>query len=166
MSLQIINRVKLSEIAPVFNLIQKNSACCLFNPIYLIPYYQAGLAIQLFSIFLFNKIRLANGHWHKANLNVIHKDKLFVGFILTLIKPKKVVEIYMCAVESQYRKQGFGKNLIQSLLNHLNNEYIVEAECLPKAFIMKKMLVKLGFKLVGGSNNIEKFIFMPDQNKN
>lgn len=160
-----LNKAKLSDIAPVFNLVQ---ACCesgYLNNIYLAPPYQTGLAIQLFSVWLFGKIRLPTETWHKATLQVIRHEGQFAGFILMrYLEPSGASrEIYMCALEAQYRGKGLGKLLIQSALNNLENNTIVEADCLPKAMEMKRLLRHMGFESINrtkattSKNTAEKF---------
>lgn len=54
----------------------------------------------------------------------------------------------MCAVEESYRGNGFGKCLIQSLISNLKCNETIEAECLPDAIHMKKLLRSMGFKSI------------------
>jgi len=145
-----IHKANFYYITPIFNLIQNCSKSGYFNNIYLLPRYQAGLALQLFSILLLGKIRLPNGIWYKATLYVISHKSMFVGFALirSLVPSGSAQEIYMCAVKEKHRGNGFGKQLIQSILNNGENISIIEAECLPKSVHMKRLLCRLGFKSV------------------
>lgn len=145
-----VYKAKLSDIAPVFNLVQECCESGYLNNIYLFPPYLTGLAIQLFSVWLFGKIYLPTGTWHKATLYVIRHEGKFAGFILMRhLEPSGASqEIYVCAVEAKYRGKGFGKLLIQSALKNTENNTLVEAECLPKAVAMKRLLRHLGFESI------------------
>lgn len=155
---------KLSDIAPVFNLIQDGSKCGFFNNIYLQPRYQAGLAIQLFSVFLFGTIRLPSEMRYKATLRVIRNENAFVGFALTrYLSPRgESREIYMLAISPEYRGNGFGRRLIQSLIYDVECNGTIEAECLPGALPMKRLLQKMGFEFtkpaaLNSRKNVAKF---------
>lgn len=143
-------KAKLSDIAPAFNLIQEYSRDGSFNNIYLSPRYQAGLALQLFSVWLLGKIRLPSGIWYKANLQVIRHEGAFAGFVLMrhLVPSGGSQEIYMCAVESRHRGNGFGRQLIQSVLDNLESNSIIETECSPQSVYMIRLLNHMGFKSI------------------
>lgn len=143
-----VRKAALFDIAPIFNLIQEGSEQGCFNKIYLHPIYQAGLALQLFSVWLIGKIRLPSGTWHKAVLHVVRHEGEFAGFVLMrhLVPSGESQEIYMCAIESKYRGMGLGRQLIQLVLKNLEGNCIVEAECLPQAVQMKHLLRHMGFK--------------------
>ncbi|MCX7167652.1 MAG: GNAT family N-acetyltransferase [Rhodocyclales bacterium] len=161
-----VGNARLLDIAPVFNLIQEGSAHGSFNNLYLLPRYQAGLGIQLFCVLLLGKLRLPSGSWRRADLHVIHHDGRFVGFALLrhLSAGGKDQEIFMCAVDPQYRGQGFGRHLLQTVLAKMEDESTVEAECLPRAVQMKRLLRGMGFvptrpvKASNPNNISEKFL--------
>ena len=156
-----IDQARLSDIAPVFNLIQEYSANDYFNNLYLQPRYQAGLGIQLFSILLFGRIRLPDGSWYKTNLLVARQNNAVLGFVITRCLTNTHIghEIYMCAVVDLYRRKGLGKRLIKAAIAHLPNDTIIDAECMPKARQMKQLLSSLGFESVGADKKTgtEKF---------
>lgn len=157
-----INQANLADIAPVFNLIQEYSYHDYFNNLYLQPRYQAGLGIQLFSILFFGYIRLPDSTWHQTNMLVAKNNNELLGFIIIrkLPGPCDRHEIYMCAINDLYRRQGLGKRLIKAAIANLPKDSILEAECLPKARQMKQLLLNFGFELVGDNkkNGTEKFV--------
>ncbi|WP_347990114.1 GNAT family N-acetyltransferase [Methylomonas sp. AM2-LC] len=156
-----IDQVSLSDIAPIFNLIQDYSAQGYFNNFYLQPRYQAGLGIQLFSMLLLDRIRLPDGSWHKTHMRVAKISHEVVGFIIMRRLPgsKNRHEIYMCAVDELHCRQGLGNRLIKKAIVNLEEDAIIVAECLPKARPMKQLLHSIGLKSVRKDikNGIEKF---------
>lgn len=141
---------KLADIAPIFNLIQEVSSLGSFSNLYLKPRYQTGLALQLFAVWLFGKIRLPSGHWFNADLHTVYEEGKLVGFLLLRqISPDSSNhEIYMCAVIDSARGNGMGKRLIESAISNLPDNCIIEAECLPQSMQMKRLLRRLGFESV------------------
>lgn len=158
-------KARLSDIAPIFNLIQEVSALGCFSNLYLKPRYQTGLALQLFSVWLFGKIRLPSGCWFKANLHSFYEQGELAGFLLLrqLSMDGTSYEIYMCAVAANARGKNLGKRLIESAIASLPDNSIVEAECLPQALQMKRLLRRLGFESANvlemrhNKNSVEKF---------
>jgi RimJ/RimL family protein N-acetyltransferase len=146
----LICKVGLSDIAPIFNLIQECSLLGCFSKLYLQPRYQAGLALQLFGVWLMRKLRLPGGDWHKADLQVLRCQDKFAGFMLIRYQMPSGAdrEIYMCAIEKQYRGRGLGKLLIQELFDGMAAGQCIEADCLPNAIAMKHLLANLGFQNV------------------
>jgi N-acetylglutamate synthase-like GNAT family acetyltransferase len=143
-------KAKLSDITPIFNLIQECSESGHLNDIYLTPPHQTGVALQLFSVWLFKRIRLPSGTKYKATLHVIRHEGVFAGFILMRYPEPSGAsqEIYMCAIKTKYRGKGFGRRMIQSVLNNLKSDAIVEAECSSKAVGMKRLLRSMGFESI------------------
>jgi GNAT superfamily N-acetyltransferase len=141
----------LRDFLPMFNLIQECCASCYFNPIYLRPRYQAGLALQLLGILFFGRLRLPGGAWHSAQIRVAFSDNnQFSGLIImrdcSNVEPN--VEIYMCAVPRPFRGGGIGGLLIRFVIDNVAPGTIVIAECLPSASTMKQLLRRCGFQSV------------------
>ena len=170
-SLSIVD-FRFSHIAPVFNLIQAGSVSGCFSNLYLDPRFQAGLALQLFSVRLFSKIRLPSGVWHRARVHVLLHDGAFAGFLLMrhVVSSGANQEIYMCAISVQFRGNGFGKWLLRSVLAHLPANVTVDAGCLSSAVSMQKLLRRIGFKSAGfiesfdRQNRVKKFCFFTGVN--
>lgn len=141
-------RPQLADIAPIFNLIQLGAEEGCFSNLYLRPNYQAGLALQLFSIRLFGKFRLPDGKWWRARLEVLRSDGEFAGFILTRSRSlcEQRQEIYMCAVAPRFRRGGKGRRMIRHALDQMPGGCEIEAHCLPSAMAMRRLLVDLGFR--------------------
>ena len=145
----LVVKAGLSDIAAVFNIVQDASAGHFFNSAYTQPRYQAGLALQLFSVCLLGKIRLPDGSWSRATLDVVRIDGGAAGFILIrhldLAGTRR--EIYMCAVDLRFQRQGLGRQLIQWQLERLADGATLKAQCLPEARPMKRLLRNLGFEV-------------------
>lgn len=142
-----LRKAGLSDISSAFNLLQDVSADGYINEIYIQPRYQAGLALQLFSVCLMGRIRLPDGLWSHAALTIARRDGGFAGLILTrhLDAGGARREIYICAVAERFRSQGLGRQLVSSQLALLGEGDALEAQCLPKAQHMKRLLRSLGF---------------------
>jgi len=157
----VVTKAKHHDIVSIFNLIQEGCAHGCFNNLYLLPAYQMQLMLLLLSSWLFEKIRLSSGSWHKASLYVIHHEGLFAGFLLMRyqVPSGESQEICLCAVEEKYRNKGFARRLIQSVLVNLKSNTIVEAECMHASVHMKRLLRQMGFKSISTPLNsvTEKF---------
>ncbi|MES2151917.1 MAG: GNAT family N-acetyltransferase [Pseudomonadota bacterium] len=140
-----LGRVHLNEIAAVFNLIQDGSADGCFNDIYLQPRYQAGLGGQLLCVWGLGRIRLPDGRWSQAALRVVRRDGALAGFILTRDPAPGRREIYMCAVDSQWRRRGLGRLLVCAAQASLAPGTTLEAHCRTPALAMRRLLQSAGF---------------------
>ena len=145
-----IRKVKLSDIAPIFNLIQN---CCRsghFSNLCLLPPLQTSMALALFSTWIFGKIREPSGNWEKAVLYVIRYKGDFAGFALVhSLRPAKTSwKISLMAIEEKCRGQGLGRQLLMTIINNLQDSHTLECECLPKSVPMKSLLHKTGFKSI------------------
>lgn len=143
-----IRDARMLDIAPIFNMIQHGAQQGFFNRRYLQPRYQAGLAMQLFSVRLFGKIRLPDRVWYPARLLTLGDVGGPAGFALVVRDwpAAQVDEIYMCAVAPAFRNKGYGRRLVQSLLDDLPKGHFLQAACLPHAVAMKSLLRSMGFK--------------------
>jgi ribosomal protein S18 acetylase RimI-like enzyme len=143
-----IGKPALSDIAPAFNLIQAGSAQGCFCNLYLQPRYQAGLALQLFSVFFLGKIRLPDGTWFKAELSIIRVADRFAGFALVRTLSPLHRELYMCGVEPGLQGRGHGRALLEKTLADLPPGGTLETECLDAAVMMRALVGKLGFERI------------------
>jgi ribosomal protein S18 acetylase RimI-like enzyme len=77
-----------------------------------------------------------------------HEDKR-IGFLLISEGPEnKGNELWMAAVDPEYRNQGHGKTMILNVLNQFKGKNLfLFARCSPKSEIMYQLLTKNGFKL-------------------
>jgi len=138
---------RLLDIAPVFNLIQAGSLNGNFSNLYTQPRYMAGLGMQLFSIWKNGRIKLPDGTWHRANMQVLRVSGDFAGFVILREEAghPNDVEIYMCGVEDRFRGQGLGERMLRAALSEVPSDYSLFADCLPDSIQMKSLLRKLGF---------------------
>lgn len=148
-------KVRYFDIALIFNLIVE---CCehgYINSAFLALPYQAGLVLQLISVWLLGKIPLSYSTWDKAALHVIRYEGEFAGFIFMryLVPSGASQEVFMCAIEAKYRRSGLARRLIQSVLFDFKDNCIVKASCLPKAWPMKCLLRHMGFKSIKVTHN-------------
>ena len=143
-----VGAARLGDIAAVFNLIQLGAASGHFNDLYLRPRYQAGLGLQLFSAWLWGRVRVPGGLWRRAQLQVLRVDKDFAGFALILgTDPAAgLYEIYMTALAPAFRAQGWGRRMLLAALDGLPARCTVQADSLPAAAVMKQLLRSLGFR--------------------
>lgn len=96
----------LQDIAPVLNLILDGSAHGHFNPDYVKPPFIAGLGLQLFSL-LFGRIKMPDGIWYSASARVLRVDRHTVGYAMVRRENNHSGEIYMLAVQREYRSLGY-----------------------------------------------------------
>ena len=138
---------KLSDIAPIFNLIQAGSLNGNFSNLYAQPRYMAGLGIQLFSLWMGGKIRLPDGIWYRASMQVLRVGRNFAGFVILRheVEQPDVVEIYMCGIANEFRGKGLGEWMIRAALSEVPSNCKLIAECLPNSVQMQALLMKLGF---------------------
>lgn len=143
----VLTESRLSDIAPIFNLIQVGSANGHFSNLYAQPRYMAGLGIQLFSLWRNNRIKLPDGSWHQASMKVLKVDRDFAGFTILRHQAKQAdeIEIYMCGLETSIRGNGLGEWMMRAALSEVPSGYSLYAECLPSSVQMKSLLMKLGF---------------------
>jgi RimJ/RimL family protein N-acetyltransferase len=141
-----VDSYSLSDVAPVFNLIQHGSAQGNFSDLYCQPAYMAGLGIQLFTL-LFGCIRLPDRRWYRARARVLRVDGTFGGFIIFRHDAPAMhsTEIYMCAVTPAHREKGLGTWMLKTALSDIPAGHRVYAQCLPRSDHMKALLRKLGF---------------------
>jgi len=142
---------RLLDIAPIFNLIQAGSLNGNFSNLYAQPRYMAGLGIQLFSLWRGGRIRLPDGTWHRANMQVLRVGGDFAGFVILRHETGQPseVEIYMCGVEDEFRAKGLGEWMLRAALSGLPGGCSLFADCLPDSVQMKSLLKKLGFDQTG-----------------
>jgi ribosomal protein S18 acetylase RimI-like enzyme len=140
-----IRRAGIRDIAPVFNLITSASQQGNFSSRYLEPAYRAGLAKQLFSVLFLGRIRLPDGRRYRAKLRVIRDQGSCAGFLLMRQAAPTEHEIYMCAVDPHYRKQGLASALVQEVISCAPAGTTITAECLPASAPMKNLLLASGF---------------------
>lgn len=145
-----MSALRWSDIAPIFNLAQAGAMEGCFSNLYLRPRYQAGLAIQLFSIRLFGKLRLPDRTWSPARIDVLRCDGAFAGFVLTRshCSDERRQEIAMCALKPQLRGSGKGRRMLRHVLDRMPAGSEIDAHCLPNAKAMRRLLGKLGFRSV------------------
>lgn len=143
----VLDRSKLSDIAPVFNLIQDGSLNGHFSNLYTQPRYMAGLGIQLFWLWKYSKIKLPDGSCHHANMKVLRIGREFAGFTILRHEGKRPneIEIYMCSLQNDSRGKGLGEWMLRAALSDIPTGYMAFADCLPDSAQMKSLLGKLGF---------------------
>lgn len=139
---------QLEDVAPIFNLIQQGSAEGHFCNLYLEPRYMAGLGIQLFSLLWFNRIKLPNDGWYRVTTRVLRVDGRFAGFIMIRHAAfgEKGSEIYMMAIEKEYRRQGLGELILRQVVAERPIGHRIFAHCLPESVAMIGLVKKLGFQ--------------------
>lgn len=144
---RVLAESRLSDIAPIFNLIQAGSLNGHFSNLYTRPRYMAGLGIQLFSLWKYSSIRLPDGTRHQASMKVLRLGRDFAGFVILRHDASRPieVEIYMCGVEDDFRGKGSGEWMLRAAISEIPNGYWVFADCLPDSVQMKSLLKKLGF---------------------
>jgi len=147
----VLDNSNLSDIAPIFNLIQLGSRHGQFSNLYTRPRYMAGLGIQLFSLWTSSRIRLPDGIWHQAHLKVLRVGNRFAGFVILRweVRQPNEVEIYMCGVENDFRGTGLGEWMLRAALSAVPSRCSLFADCLPNSTPMKSLLNKLGFEELG-----------------
>jgi RimJ/RimL family protein N-acetyltransferase len=136
--------MRLAHIAAIFNLIQDGSAAGHFTPVYTLPHYMAGLAMQLFSLLLRNRITLPDGSVHRARTRVLLDGGRFAGFII-LLDGEASVHVYMCAVRAALQRQGHGRWMLAQAIAAVPAGHVVVADCLPASLAMMAVLRKCGF---------------------
>ena len=151
----VLDNFTLSDMAPIFNLIQLGSRHGHFSNLYTRPRYMAGLGIQLFSLWKSSSIRLPDGIWHQATLKVLRIGNDFAGFVILRWEARQPneVEIYMCGVENDFRGKGLGEWMLRTALHEVPNGHSLFADCLPKSIRMKSLLNKLGFGEAGAGTS-------------
>ncbi|MCX7175583.1 MAG: GNAT family N-acetyltransferase [Proteobacteria bacterium] len=143
----VLGESRLSDIAPIFNLIQNGSLNGHFSNLYTRPRYMAGLGIQLFSLCKNGRIKLPDGTWHQAKMKVLRVGGDFAGFVILRHDAHQPAEseIYMCGLENDFRGQGLGEWLLGAALSEVPVGHTVFADCLPNSVQMKTLLMKLRF---------------------
>lgn len=159
----------LSDIAPIFNLIQSGAMEGVFSNLYLIPRYQAGLGLQLLSCLYLKCIKLPDGIWHRAEMKSAWVGSEFAGFSIVRHVGNDPVrlEIYLCALVPEYRGRGIGKALVAAAVDSVPFDGSIEASCLDDAIGMKALLRKAGFVPIATPHSTtmqiapETFLFYP-----
>ncbi|HAT29766.1 MAG TPA: hypothetical protein DCW29_02585 [Janthinobacterium sp.] len=143
-----VERPRLADIAPIFNLIQNCSRQGVMNGAYLVPRFQAGLALQLLMVYFFGRIRLSDGAWFATRLYIGRREGRFSGFALArqFKEPGTGFEIYLFAIAPDERRRGHGRLLLQAVLDDLGAGNRVQASCLPGAIAMERLLCSLKFQ--------------------
>ena len=145
-----VEPARLVDLVAIFNLIQLGAAEGHFNPIYLKPRYQAGLGLQLLGVLLASWMRVPGGIWRAARLQVLRVEGSFTGFalVLRIDAPPGANrrELYMCSIRPERRGVGWGRKLLLAMLESLPPGASVEADSLPAAVAMKRLLRGLGFR--------------------
>lgn len=147
----VLGRSRLSDIAPVFNLIQTGSRHGHFSNLYTQPRYMAGLGIQLFSMWSGGRIRLPDGRWHPVRMKVLRVGGDFAGFVILrrdACSPHEL-EIYMCGVGEEFKGRGLGEWMLRTAVSEVPGGCVVYADCLPGSIQMKSLLRKLAFSETG-----------------
>lgn len=141
-----MNRYRLSDVAPVFNLIQHGSLAGHFCNLYTQPRYMAGLGIQLFTLLL-GRIRLPADGWYRATIKILRWQEQFAGFVIIrhAAYGPRTSELYMFAIAPEYRRNGLGESMLRTVLAELPIGHRMLAHCLPGSRGMNALLRKVGF---------------------
>jgi GNAT superfamily N-acetyltransferase len=152
--------LRLSHIAPMFNLILEGSRHRHFTRLYTRPRYMAGLGIQLFTLLLRSRIRPPNGVCYRATSKILVVDGLFAGFVILRQVSPEETEIYMCALLNEYRGKELGKWLLANALAEAPPNHRISAACLSASDSMRSVLTALGFARDGQSvsRGIQRFL--------
>jgi len=144
----VLGKSSLSDIAPIFNLIQSGSRHGHFSNLYTRPRYMAGLGIQLFSLWKSSEIKLPDRTEHRADMKVLRVGGDFAGFIVLRHEAHRPAEseIYMCALENDFRGRGLGEWMLREALSDVPIGHVVVVSCLPASIQMKSLLLKLRFR--------------------
>jgi len=145
--LPVLDESRLSDLAPIFNLVQAGSLNGNFSNLYTQPRYMAGLGVQLFSLWIGGRIRLPDGIWHRAEMRVLRVRGDFAGFVILRHDAGQPndVEIYMCGVDNDFRGRGLGERMLLTAIAELPSGSNLAADCLPNSVSMQCLLRKIGF---------------------
>ena len=104
---------------------------------------QFVMLIAMLCVTLFGYIKLPGSPLLKARLRVAETNGMVVGHTF-LIRHHDSLEIATCAVNTEYRRSGIGKMLIDDTVELAGN-VPVEAACMAKSHAMCMLLRKYGF---------------------
>lgn len=142
-----IDRARLSDIAPIFNLIQEGSRIGSFSNLDLDSRYQAGLALQLFSVYLFGKIRLPDRAYSKRSWKPCATTAALPDSCSSVIICRRAGDLHVRG-PSRISRPGTGPQAGAECARGFTGGCIVEADCLPDATSMKNLLRDIGFQPV------------------
>jgi hypothetical protein len=88
---------------------------------------------------------MPDGNRYRANVQVLHVDNQFAGFVIVRNIGPTHGEIYMTSVTHNFRASGHGAWMLRRVLNQLPSGYCLGATCMPNSSKIKVMLPQIGF---------------------
>jgi len=138
-----IEAAQLSHVPAVFLMLHGAAQEGFFSSWLFQPRTQYRLLLMLISVVLFGRAFPAVREKHSARLRVAIHDGVVIGHTILLSYAKRM-EIFTCAVRSDFRRTGVGRMLVGDAVN-LAGELSIHAACMPKSHGMCMLLRKAGF---------------------
>lgn len=146
-----LRRARLLDVPFIFNLIQDGSSSGVFSNEYLTPKGCATLFKSLIcdNAFILNPTKIPISFQQKSSIYLlIENDQDTLGFVQLgsdSICPNKIF-IEKFSIAPKFRKQGYGRKMLQSIVELLRTRYSLIAYCTPQAKVMKHLLKTTRFE--------------------